>query len=399
MPSSLRFGVDHTGVSAAATLTYFFISLPGHMSAAKGFHRFLSSLLSTYSGKSNQPQNCDWLAKAVQGIANLLFIAVLLTAAALLIALRPHYYYYSAMLSAAMVLGVKLLALFVQGPETKKLSVRLTSAESQYESSLQALMVVAICLKKESLTANSISSLLSSMLVISKSGAESYLTFGGENKLENCGSGWKGFLNKLRLLATYSPVFFVTAVYRLSAAEIIFTWDDWFGVYITLPLAIGVPSLLLVLMKPYKIDDLSAMEVLEAVIGEVTTHSLWGGRGREGSKRIQLFMTIYYVSVYTVSLLFALFNCGLAISSVTGCSRSGIPIMCQAATRQPAAVACIFFGWLPGLALNIIRFDQAIKHSKKTSQKLRKLPIKFSFYFSFNCKPVLTYFSENSRLF
>ena len=105
-----------------------------------------------------------------------------------------------------MVLGVKLLALFVQGPETKKLSTRLTSAESQYESSLQALMVVAICLKKESLTANSISSLLSSMLVISKSGAESYLTFGGENKLENCGSGWKGLLNKLPNVHKFSHI-------------------------------------------------------------------------------------------------------------------------------------------------------------------------------------------------
>ena len=84
---------------------------------------------------------------------------------------------------------------------------------------------------------------------------------------------------------------------------------------------------------------------------------MWGGEQEDPAPAPAL------VSVYTVSLLFALFNCGLAISSVTGCSRSGIPIMCQAAYRQPAAVACIFFGWLPGLALNIIRFDQAIEHS------------------------------------
>ena len=52
--------------------------------------------------------------------------------------------------------------------------------------------------------------------------------------------------------------------------------------------------------------DLSVIEILEGVIGELTTHSLWGGRGREGSKGIQLFMAIYLVLVHTLHSVLAL---------------------------------------------------------------------------------------------
>ena len=192
--------------STATCLTYFFISLPGHMSVATGLHSLLSWVSGKFCGKFSPNKTWGWLAAAVRGVLNLLSLAALIALATLLIIFIPNYFYYSAVLSSIMVIGVKVLALIVHGPEVKKLSTRVTSAESQYESSLQLLLVVTICLKTETLPdATSVSSILSSILVIGKSGAESYLTFGEENMLEKCGQGWKGLVNKLRLLGTYSP--------------------------------------------------------------------------------------------------------------------------------------------------------------------------------------------------
>ena len=51
-----------------------------------------------------------------------------------------------AVMSAALVIGVKVLALFVHGPEMKKLSLKATLAESSYESAIQLILVALISL-------------------------------------------------------------------------------------------------------------------------------------------------------------------------------------------------------------------------------------------------------------
>ena len=93
-----------------------------------------------------------------------------------------------------MVLSIKVTALVVHGPELKKLSTQMTSLESQYESSLQLMLVLVICLKTGEFIWSSASSLLSSVVMIGKSGAESYLTFGSKNLIEQTGPGWRGLL-------------------------------------------------------------------------------------------------------------------------------------------------------------------------------------------------------------
>ena len=341
--------IDHgKNTSASSCLTYFFISLPGHMNLATGLHR----LISWSAGKcyTNQSPNkaCSWIARAVRGAMNLLSFAALISMAMLSIIFVPQYFYYAAVLSTLMILGVKVLALIVHGPEVKKLATRVTSAESQYESSLQLLLVITICLKNETLPGpTSVSSILSSILVIGKSGAESYLTFGQENLLQKCGQGWKGLLNKIKLLAKYSPVFIVTAIFRLSALEIVFAWNVQLGVFILLPLAIGVPTILLLFMKLCKLKDMTVVEILEVVIAEMTTHSLWGSRGREGSRNLQLFMTIYMTSIHTVCLLIAifdLFNNGKTSNTMLNLDE----------IRTPAAVSCIVVGWLSRVVLSCL---------------------------------------------
>ena len=68
-------------------------------------------------------------------------------ALAVLLGFAPVYFYITAILSTIMVLSVKVVAIFVHGKELKKLSTRMTSSESQYESSLQLMLVLVICFK------------------------------------------------------------------------------------------------------------------------------------------------------------------------------------------------------------------------------------------------------------
>lgn len=191
----------------------------------------------------------------------------LTTAVVFAMILLPIYFYITAILSTIMILGVKVAALFVQGPQMKKLSTRMTASESQYESSLQLLLVISICFETGELSLSSASSLLSSILMIGKSGAESYLTFGKENLLEQTGTGWRGLLNKLKLLGIYSPVFCVTAAFRLTALAVIFNIGA-LGMIILLPFSLGAPFLLLFFMKLCCLKDLSVVEIGEAALGE-----------------------------------------------------------------------------------------------------------------------------------
>ena len=96
------------------------------------------------------------------------------------------------------MVSVKLTAMFVHGPEVRRLSTRMTSSESKYESSLQLMVVLAICLNSGKVSKPCASSLASSIVMIGKSGAESYLTFGSENLIEQTGRGKEGLLKKLR---------------------------------------------------------------------------------------------------------------------------------------------------------------------------------------------------------
>ena len=170
-------------------------------------------------------------------------------------------------------------------------------------------------------------------------------------------------MSKLKLLATYSPVFLVTAVFRLSAAVVVFSWDQDFGIwFLLLGVLIAIPSFLLLLLKLCKLKDLSAVDLLEGVVGEMTTHSLWGGRGREGSKRIQLFMAIYFVACYTVCLCLVIWDLGFA-----GCRDNDISVsfLCQSGTREPVAISCIAFGWhLREVLSNQLLWNLTLKSEK-----------------------------------
>ena len=330
--------------SFAAYLTYLFITLPGLMSAVTGLHRYFGSTKVCSSEGSNAV--CRWTCRAVRGVASFLFLAALFYFLVVLSFGFHRFFYYSAILSTTMVLGVKILAVFVHGPEMKKLSTRTTAAESQYESSLQLLLVFIISMMNRNFTTTRINALVSSILVIGKSGAESYLTFGQDNLLEKCGPGFTGLLKKLKLLATYAPVFTATALYRLSATGIIITWEPgMMGMLIGITIAILFGLLLLI--KMCKLDDLTLADLLEGVVREITTHTLWGERGREGSRKIQLFVAVYMTTIHTIFLALVA-NAGQMLAC--DCKET---FLCKTEIRLPVAISCMVFGWLPRVVLSI----------------------------------------------
>ena len=105
-------------------------------------------------------------------------------------------------------------------------------------------------------------------------------------------------LKKLKLLLIYAPGFIATMSSRLTAFAVVFSWNYViFSLFVALSLA--VPSLLFLILKTWALKDLSVVDLVKAALGEMTTHTLWGGRGREGSRNLQLFMQIYLLILHS----------------------------------------------------------------------------------------------------
>jgi hypothetical protein len=172
----------------------------------------------------------------------------------------------------------------------KKLATKVTAAESQFESSLQLVLVVFICLKDDEVTLTSLSAGLSSIMMIGKAAAENYLTFGRSNQMADL-----NLLGMLMILAKFLPVFVLTALFRVGTLAVVLKWSKAIMWSCVLPLVLIVPFLVLSLInlvtrnstKP-KLADLGVAELVQAVVGELTIMSLWGRRGREDSRWLQL---------------------------------------------------------------------------------------------------------------
>jgi len=332
--------------SLSTSLTHFFISLPLHVTAITGLQKILAWLATKCCNTCSRYRVC-------RGIAHLLSLAILVGLAValfFLLVVFPAYFYFTAILSTIMVLSIKVTATVAHGPELKKLSTRMTSSESQYESSLQLILVLAICFKTGQFTASSISSLLSSVVMIGKSGAESYLTFGSENLLEQTGPGWRGLLKKLKLLAIYAPVFIATTSSRLTATAVVFMWAWYLGLFVFLPLSLAGPTLLLSILKTRALKDLSVVDLVKAVLGEQTTHTLWGGRGREGSRNLQMFMQVYLLLLHSSLLALVL----LVISPYVGPYSS--PTAAAIERLTTGAIVSLATGWLLSLPLFLVLY-------------------------------------------
>ena len=346
------------GFSSAATVTtYFFISLPFYVTAVTWLQKMLVMIAT---------KCCSCFSQNLLHLLSFATVAWLGAALVVPLFLFPSFFYLTAVLSTFMVLSVKVVAILVHGPELKKLSTRMTSLESQYESSLQLMLVLVICFTTGEFTLTKANSLFSGVVMIGKSGAECYLTFGNQNLLEQTGpeeqkksslidkvkGGLRGLLNKLKILAAYSPVFIATAASRLTTMAVVlqYTLFTYTQVLVYLPLSLVAPSTILFIAKSKALKDLSAVDLVKAVIGEMTTHTLWGGRGREGSRKLQLFMQVYFLLLHSFCMVLVLLGslpvlpCNVEVQY---CTLDGA----RFERLRIGAIISLSTGWLPRLVL------------------------------------------------
>ena len=220
-----------------------------------------------------------------------------------------------AIISAAVVIGLKILAVFVHGPEMKKLSLRATMAESCMESTFQLIFVGLMSLWSREASTTGLVSMVSSIVMIGKAGAESYLTFGSRNELEGV-----SLPKHICLLATTSLVFIATAVFRVGSLALITAWNWQLGILIVLPLAAVIFLVTLANLNRFSkfccrpksedqqtrnnyLQNVSVGDMFSSYFNELSTTSNWGNLGREKSQKLQLDIAFFHLLVYTTFLL------------------------------------------------------------------------------------------------
>ena len=201
------------------SLTYFFISLAGIIFVLDSLTKLICNCILE---KLNPWQS---IATVIYGLSFLLMAAGLAGSFYLMVWIPiwkksfPLLGFVLAIVTTVGMLGVKTIALFVHGEEMRRLAVKVTSMESQHESALQMLLLIWIGIYGQ-LSSSSIFAMVAAILVIGKAGAEAFLTFGKQNKLEEA----EGLLRKLSLLAAYSPVFMLSAVFRIGTLALLPVW-------------------------------------------------------------------------------------------------------------------------------------------------------------------------------
>ena len=204
---------------------------------------------------------------------------------------------------------------FHSSPEMKKFSVAVSVAEGGFESTFQLLLVLFIWLTGGTLH---LTTILSSLMMIGKSGAEKLLIFGHENKLRD-----KSFIAALLNIAEYAPVCAITAIFRLGSVAIIIAYQPHMLQPLNPVFALGLAMIfvhtlstgivfLIILWKSWsngllkqgaetKLRTLRVEDISYGVTGELSLSTItrWGCLGRKTSRRIQLGIAVFLLLLYT----------------------------------------------------------------------------------------------------
>ena len=292
--------------------TYMFISLPAIMlivaSLQLKFASFADYLVRAQMAK--QPRCCNeqvlWAVAGVMSFLFNLFMILSVVSVCLLgliwpkLQLPPTFAFGIAIACTIPLLGTKFLALFAQGPEMKKLVVRTTCSECQFESALQLWLLVWIFQSTGKYNGPIwFTSALSSILLIGKAGAESSLTFSEQINFHKVPAK-----KKLVLLAWFAPVYILSALFRIISLALIIDRRTLL-LYPWLAFALGLPLIVLLMLKMtgwQSLEDLTPGHILLGVLGELTSITLWGERTREASRKLCLVMASYILLLNTVFL-------------------------------------------------------------------------------------------------
>ena len=295
--------------------TYMFICLPVLMLCLTSLPRVMRSL-----SENLCPGHLRTCAAVIGNtIGLLLLLGVFVGVFCAVFLLQPASLKYLSYPCAAVMLCGKLLPVFIHGHHTRRLAVMLGAHEATYEAVLQLVLVnFGVSGFNHPINITTYSAVLSSLIAISKAGIEKLLMFGEENMMD------EPILKKLKTIAKYLPVFAPTSVFRITGfipvvdrititfnylAQVIFgagfsQAKKMFFIHPTIIfLAMFLPFVTLSLSKCCCLEDLSLSELFEGAVGEFGTITVWGRRGRERSRAIQLPFFLYYLFVYSTVIM------------------------------------------------------------------------------------------------
>ena len=307
--------------SQFATFTYLFISLPGiilimKMVFFKAKHTWTSHLLN---------HKCCHLA------LNLVALALTLTAAHAAVILATisvqEPFFILAIFSAVFTLTVNLARVFVHSEEMKELALKVTTAEEQYESAFQIHLFFLMWLvgahpsgSVAELWLGQVTSVLmvakvtgfyisSNLLYNIQAGAESLMARESDENQER---------RSVRRLLKLIPVCGITAIFRMGSYAMMINWSfrqrkETLWIFNTVQrdvlLLFLVPVVVLWLLqqKIEVLKPLTTMDIVQGVVGEMATIPVWEKLPTKESKRLNLGMAVYYLLLWSLLLLVAIF--------------------------------------------------------------------------------------------
>ena len=325
-------------------LTYTFIALPGILLGFSAFQSLVARLAAQCSccggGKLYETLEAvaNFLALLIQGFLSVgLFIAAAANSA-WTEQVPPgvsQVYGYTikamAFASAIFVIGVKLLGAFCHGPQTTRLVLRATDAETRYEAANQLGLVATIYLNSGTWTTRSLLSAMTSILVIGKVGVQRFFKeLEQDRKLTKA-----SLLDKVSVAASVLPVFLFIALFKIGTIAITFAWNSGSaGIWILL--ALVPPAVVILLLKTcLLLEDLSVAAISQGVVAELVSLHLWPC-GQIG-KRIGLGVTVFNVFLCTGMLTWIIMN------PKPGQSTWAIETNRR---HQIASISCLVTGWI-----------------------------------------------------
>ena len=359
-------------------LTYFFIAAPGLLLGFSSFHYVLANLVPC----RKSPRTVRILGNVTAMSLQIASFFGLFIASALsnlwtkelpdLASGYEHTLKTLAYLSAASNLGVKFLGVFCHGPEMRRLVTQATDAETRYEAALQLALVISIYMNSGEITKAGLLSGMSSILVIGKVGVQSFLER-QEYRLTNT-----SMTGKSLLAISVLPVFVLTALFNIGAIAILNAWDTMLGSLVLIPLALGPPIVIILLLKIYlPLNHLTVASINQGVVAELVTQHLWPPI-HQGA-RIGLAVTVYHLFLFSAFLAWVLSHPERSrVSEI--CTRfeaqEAVSEWAEETSirYQRASILCLSFGWttLPLIILQVVGKNE---FTKLVTRRFQKNPV------------------------
>ena len=125
----------------------------------------------------------------------------------------PTSLFYPAVVSAALLLAIKLMALVIHTTDMKRVSAMASSSEGNFEAAYQLLLMLLTWLTGGGVH---ILSIAASVLVIGKTRSERHLSLQPDLKMHE-----KTFERKVLLVAAHTPIFSLAAIFRIGSLALI----------------------------------------------------------------------------------------------------------------------------------------------------------------------------------